>query len=106
MFRKKNDSPQERKFQILEIEIEKEQEGVEPKKFMFWMFMGTITLLFTGVMAAFLINRGMESWVNLILPWEFYLSTLTILCSSYFMHRSYLLAKSNDFDISEPSEDF
>lgn len=93
---KKNKKPENKSFKTLEIEVEKEHEGMNPKQFMLWGFLGTVTILFTGIMAAYIIKRSSLYWFQFPLPWQFYLSTLSILLSSVSMHFAVRSAKEDD----------
>lgn len=83
------EKPENPAYQTITIDVEKEDQRMDPKQFMLWGFLGTVTLLFTGLlMAHVLLFAREQAAAAFSIPWEFYLSTGLILGSSYTLHQS------------------
>lgn len=82
------DKPENPAYQTITINVEKEDQRMDPKQFMLWGFLGTVTLLFTGLLLAHILLYAQGSAASFAIPWEFYLSTGLILGSSYTLHQS------------------
>lgn len=93
---KQPDKPENPAFQTITFEVEKEDQRMDPKQFMLWGFLGTITLLFTGILTAYLVLSLGSNWGELAIPGIFYVTSLIILASSYTIHQSYKAAKTDD----------
>jgi len=53
-----------------------------------YLALGSITVLFLGLSAAYLLSRGDWTWSEFGFPKLFLLSTLLLVASSYFFHRA------------------
>lgn len=53
-----------------------------------YLALAGITVLFLGLSAAYLLSRGDWTWSEFRFPKLFLISTLVLLCSSYFFHQS------------------
>lgn len=93
---KQSDKPENPAFQTITIEVEKEDQRMDPKQFMLWGFLGTVTLLFTGLLTAYLVLSLGSDWGELGIPATFYITSLVILASSYTIHQGYKAAKADD----------
>lgn len=69
---------------------------VHPKKFIVWLFMASIVMMFAALSSAYVVRKGEGNWLEFELPTMFYFSTILILLSSGAFHMGYLSAKKND----------
>jgi cytochrome c oxidase subunit III len=66
-------------------------------KFMIWLFIVTIIMLFASQTSAYLVRRAEGNWKEFEIPTIFYVSTGVLLISSVFMHLAYKAAKKDNF---------
>jgi cytochrome c oxidase subunit 3 len=66
-------------------------------KFITWLFIISIVMLFASQTSAYLVRRAEGNWVEFTVPIIFYYSTAVLVLSSIFLHLSYLSAKKDDF---------
>lgn len=66
-------------------------------KFITWLFIITILMLFASQTSAYLVRRAEGNWVEFALPSVFYWSTGVLLLSSVFMHLALKAAKKDEF---------
>jgi cytochrome c oxidase subunit 3 len=64
----------------------KEIKKIHPHKFMMWVAMGSICMMFAGLTSAYIVKRNQANWQEFDLPVAFYYSTAVILLSSLIMH--------------------
>ncbi len=95
---KKNEKPENPAYQTIEVEVEKEHQRMDPKQFMLWGMMGSLILLFTGIMVAYLIHWVDEDWLSFGLPTWFYMSTTLILLSSFSFHWAIQYTREDDLE--------
>ncbi|WP_337041545.1 cytochrome c oxidase subunit 3 [Emticicia sp. 17c] len=87
-----------------EIKLPLSKLGEEPKpvlsvnkwKFMVWLFIITIIMLFASQTSAYLVRRAEGNWVEFNIPTIFWFSTLVLIISSGFMHVSLISARKNN----------
>ncbi len=63
----------------------KEDEGdgrIHPQKFVLWVAMGSIVMMFAGLTSAYIVKKSQANWLEYSLPVVFWYSTLTIIVSS------------------------
>ena len=60
----------------------KEATKIHPQKFMLWIGMGSISMMFAGLTSAYVVRQAQGNWRYYNLPPIFWLSTLLILVSS------------------------
>ncbi len=68
-----------------------------PKKFMLWLAIASITMSFAGWTSAYLVRRAEGNWLEFEIPMIFWYSTGVLLISSIFMHLSVRAAKKDQF---------
>lgn len=66
-------------------------------KFITWLFIITIIMLFASQTSAYLVRRAEGNWVEFTIPTIFYYSTAVLIVSSVFLHLAYLAAKKDNF---------
>lgn len=74
---------------------------MEPKKFAFWIFLGTVVMFFMALTSAYLVNRSMGKWMVFQLPPVLYINTVLIVMSSIVLQMGYHYSeRKNIFRIS------
>ncbi|MGM9506152.1 cytochrome c oxidase subunit 3 [Larkinella sp. GY13] len=71
--------------------------SMNPKKFIVWMFVVSIVMLFAAMTSAYLVRRAEGNWLEFEMPAIFMYSTVVLLISSVSMHWAYRAAKKDDF---------
>ena len=62
---------------------EKEGDGrIHPQKFVLWVAMGSIVMMFAGLTSAYIVKKSQANWLEYSLPVVFWYSTLSIIASS------------------------
>ncbi len=57
-------------------------------KFALWLSMASITMLFSGLLSAYIVRQAAGNWFEFTLPWHFSVSTVIIIASSVLIHLS------------------
>jgi cytochrome c oxidase subunit 3 len=70
---------------------ERVSKSIHPHKFVMWVAMGGIIMMFAGLTSAYIVKKNQSSWLQFDLPMEFYYSTAVIVLSSISM---FLCAKA------------
>jgi len=70
--------------------------SVNKWKFMLWLFIITIIMLFASQTSAYLVRRAEGNWVEFNIPQIFWYSTVVLLISSISMHFSLQAARKNN----------
>jgi cytochrome c oxidase subunit 3 len=66
-------------------------------KFITWLFIISIVMLFASQTSAYLVRRAEGNWMEFTVPIIFYYSTAVLVLSSAFLHLAYLSAKKDNF---------
>jgi cytochrome c oxidase subunit 3 len=66
--------------------LSEERKRIHPHKFVMWIAMGSIVMMFAGLTSAYLVRRAEANWLVFSLPPVFWFSTTIILVSSLTMH--------------------
>ncbi len=61
---------------------------IHPHKFLMWLAMGGIIMMFAGLTSAYIVKKNQSSWLQFDLPVLFWFSTAVILISSVSMFLS------------------
>ncbi len=61
---------------------------IHPHKFVMWVAIGGIVMMFAGLTSAYIVKKNQSSWLQFDLPMEFYYSTAVIVLSSISMFLS------------------
>jgi len=77
-------------------EIPRKTLSMNPKKFILWLFMVTIVMLFAAFTSAYIVRQSEGNWVVFELPMMFYYSTGILLVSSITIHLAYINAKRDN----------
>lgn len=70
-----------------------QQTKVHPHKFLLWVAIAGIVMMFTAFTSAFIVRRAGGNWLEFTLPVIFYWNTLVILMSSVTLHAAYAAYK-------------
>src|ERR1700712_2021573 len=68
-----------------------QNEKIHPHKFILWVAIGSIIMMFAGLTSAYIVKREQPGWTTYVTPVAFYYSTAVILISSVTI---FLAAKS------------
>lgn len=71
------------------------QFNVHPKKFTFWLFLVTVTMLFAAFTSAYVVRRAEGHWYTFELPQIFNWSALIVIIGSVLMQWAYQAAKKD-----------
>jgi cytochrome c oxidase subunit III len=71
--------------------------SMDPKKFILWLFLVTIIMLFASQSSAYLVRRAEGNWLEFEMPQIFWYSTVVLLMSSVAMQWAYISAKKDQF---------
>jgi cytochrome c oxidase subunit 3 len=77
-------------------DVEKPLLAVDPKKFLLWLFIVTIIMLFAAMTSAYLVRSTDGDWLKFDLPSIFLSSTAVILLSSVTIQAAYWAATNNN----------
>ncbi|MCX6207840.1 MAG: cytochrome c oxidase subunit 3 [Bacteroidetes bacterium] len=61
---------------------------IHPHKFIMWVAIGGIVMMFAGLTSAYIVKKNQSSWLQFDLPIEFFYSTAVIVLSSITMFLS------------------
>ncbi len=65
---------------------EQQRNGMHPYKFILWVAMGSLVMMFAGFTSAYVVKRNQSNWLEFSLPPIFWYSTAVILISSLTIH--------------------
>ncbi|GAB2783152.1 hypothetical protein GCM10027275_28800 [Rhabdobacter roseus] len=71
--------------------------SMDPKKFILWLFIVSIVMLFASQTSAYLVRRAEGNWLEYQIPVIFSYSTVVLFLSSLFMQWAYYSAKKDNF---------
>jgi len=72
--------------------------SVNPRKFIVWLFIVSILMLFAAWTSAYLVRRAEGNWLEFTIPAVFGYSTVVLILSSLTMHWAYLAAQKDNFN--------
>ena len=55
---------------------------IHPHKFILWVAIGSIIMMFAGLTSAYIVKREQPGWTSFTMPMAFYYSTAAMLISS------------------------
>ncbi|MFC5410587.1 heme-copper oxidase subunit III [Larkinella bovis] len=73
--------------------------SMNPKKFILWLFVVSIVMLFAAMTSAYLVRRAEGNWLEFEMPSIFWYSTVVLLISSVSMYWAHRAAKKDDFGV-------
>ena len=78
------------------VEEPKKTLSMNPKKFMLWLFIATIVMLFAAMTSAYIVRKVEGNWLDFQMPSIFVSTTVIILMSSITMQWAYSLVRRDD----------
>ncbi len=72
--------------------------SVNPRKFIVWLFIVAIVMLFAGLTSAYIVRQGDGNWLKFKLPSVFWLTSGIIVLSSVTMQMAYRAAKKDNLE--------
>lgn len=82
---------------IVLAEEPEETLSMNPRKFILWLFIVSIIMLFAAMTSAYLVRRAEGNWLEYDIPSVFTYSSVVLIVSSLTMHWAYLAAKKDNF---------
>lgn len=79
------------------LEEPEETLSMNPRKFILWLFIVSIVMLFAAMTSAYLVRRAEGNWLEYEIPAVFYYSSVVLVVSSLTMHWANLSAKKDNF---------
>lgn len=68
--------------------VSNKRSRIHPHKFILWVTMASIIMMFAGLTSAYIVRSNLENWLHFHMPSIFISSTVVILLSSVTMHLS------------------
>lgn len=81
---------------IVNTEIQSEQRRVNPLKFMLWLLIVSIVMMFAAFTSAYIVRREEGNWLEFDLPAVLLINTIVLVLSSVFMQWAYEAAKRDN----------
>jgi cytochrome c oxidase subunit III len=85
---------------VQQLKVEKQPAqplAMDPMKFILWLFLVSIIMLFASQTSAYLVRRAEGNWLEFAMPRIFWYSTAVLLFSSISMQWAYFAAKKDQF---------
>ena len=79
------------------LEEPEETLSMNPKKFILWLFIVSIIMLFAAMTSAYLVRRAEGNWLEYTIPAVFSYSSIVLVLSSLTMQWAYMAAKKDNF---------
>lgn len=77
-------------------EVPKKTLSMDPKRFLFWMFMVSIIMIFASLTSAYIVRQAEGNWLSYDLPNLLWYSTLILVLSSATGQLAYFSAKKDN----------
>ncbi len=77
-------------------EVPQKQLGINPKKFILWLFMVSIIMVFAALTSGFIVRQAEGNWIIYELPSQLWVSTVILLISSLTAHWALKSAQNNN----------
>ena len=69
----------------MDIVTEQQRKKIHPHKFIMWVAIGSILMMFAGLTSAYIVKSNQAGWKEVVMPKIFWISTAVILLSSLTM---------------------
>lgn len=79
------------------VEEPEETLSMNPRKFILWLFIVSIIMLFAAMTSAYLVRRAEGNWMEYTIPAVFSYSSVVLVISSLTIHWAYIAAKKDNF---------
>lgn len=73
-----------------------QRKKIHPHKFLLWVAIGSIIMMFAGLTSAYIVKRSQANWLMIEIPSIFWVSTITILLSSVTIHLATVAFKNRN----------
>ncbi|PRY45420.1 cytochrome c oxidase subunit 3 [Spirosoma oryzae] len=86
---------------VNEVALAEEPEetlSMNPRKFILWLFIVSIIMIFAAMTSAYLVRRAEGNWLEYEIPSIFAYSSGVLVLSSLTMHWAYIAAKKDNFN--------
>ncbi|GAB3014739.1 cytochrome c oxidase subunit 3 [Niabella terrae] len=80
----------------MELVSNDQHKRIHPHKFMMWVAMASVTMMFAGLTSAFIVKSNLTGWRNIVLPDIFWVSTVVMIVSSLTMQLAVRSFKERD----------
>jgi cytochrome c oxidase subunit 3 len=80
----------------IEIIEDQHYQGIHPKKFLVWLFIVTIVMLFAALTSAYIVKQSDGNWLYFELPDIFWITSLIIVISSITMQLAVVAARKDN----------
>lgn len=77
--------------------------AVNTKKFVLWLFIVSIIMLFGAFTSAYLVKKAGGDWLQIKMPVIFYFNSVVIICSSVTMQLATFFARKNNIKALQTS---
>lgn len=78
------------------IETPSQVLSMHPRKFLLWLFIVSIVMIFASLTSAYVVKQAEGKWLIFDLPQAFVYTSLVVVASSITMHWAYLAAKKDN----------
>ncbi len=78
-------------------EVPKKPLSMNPKRFILWLFMVSIVMVFAGLTSAYIVRQSEGNWLQFELPVVFWFSTAVLLVSSLTAQLAFRAGKKDNF---------
>jgi len=82
----------------IEIIRDRRAMGMNPSKFIVWLFIVSITMLFAALTSAYIVKQSGGEWLNFNLPGMFWITSVIIIVSSITMQLALSAARADRFN--------
>ncbi len=86
---------------IQEAEEPKMVLGMHPLKFIMWLIIVSIVMVFASMTSAYLVRRADGNWLQFELPPQLWISSAVIIISSFTMHWAYWAASKSKIQATQ-----
>lgn len=82
----------------MDIVSTQQRKKTHPHKFLMWVAIGSIIMMFAGLTSAYIVKSNMAGWTEVVLPKIFWSSTIVILFSSLTMQMALRAFKQREMN--------
>ena len=83
----------------IEIIRDRRAMGMNPSKFIVWLFIVAIIMLFAALTSAYVVKQSEGEWLHFELPGIFWVTSTIIVISSITMHLAFRAARRDNFNM-------
>src|SRR5215510_4142499 len=66
----------------MDIVANQQRQRIHPHKFILWVAIASIVMMFAGLTSAFIVKSNLAGWNNIVMPKVFWVSTATMVAGS------------------------